>query len=196
MNASAEARGKHSLNLVVEQIAATGMELGDWFDKLNTSKTLPGGEPVLSIQELKRGIKGLKFKALSIKDQSALLRYCDPDAAGDITLGELRAAVASIDLPSEIDEFEANAGGTIIKLEACMSAGKTRMCDLFREIDKDGSGTVVFTELRMALEMLTGYAEIANVPPVSPRAKIAEAQATDAAVNPPEAVVAPPAAAE
>lgn len=102
-----------------------------------------------------------------------------------------------------MDEFAANAGGTIMQLEAHMKKNKIRMLDLFRQIDKDGSGEIDNKELKAGIEKVcvsVGPIENpkkkkapADEPPSSPRAKIEEAKVLDANIN---LGVPPPVAAE
>ena len=117
----------------------------------------------------------------------------DPDADGDISWGEFQLGAQKLDKPSEMDEFAANAGGTIMQLEAHMKKNKIRMLDLFRQIDKDKSGEIDNKELKAGLEKIIGATgpienpkkKKADEPPVSPRAKLEDAKALDAVVNPP-----------
>ena len=188
-NARTEASGRNNMSKMLDAISKTGKELGDWFDSVNTSATLPGGEPVVSERELKRGLKKLKMN-LSIKQMIDLLRFIDPNADGDLSWGEFQLAVKRIDEPTAMDMFAANAGETIMQLEAEMTKQKCRMLDLFHQIDKDKSGMIDNAELRKGLQKICGYgdaadAAAANAPPVSPRAKLDEAKALDASVNPP-----------
>ncbi|GMH60857.1 hypothetical protein TL16_g03141 [Triparma laevis f. inornata] len=200
-NAVVEAKGKRIMKAIVNKIGAD-TDLRDWFDKVNTLRMLPGSEPVIDDRELKKGIKKLKIK-MSAKNLYELLRFVDPDADGDISWGEFKMAVEKLDKPSEMDEFAASAGGTIMQLEAHMKKNKIRMLDLFRQIDKDGSGEIDNKELKAGIEkvcMSVGPIENpkrkkapADEPPSSPRAKIEEAKVLDANIN---LGVPPPVAAE
>jgi hypothetical protein len=61
-NARDEIVGKKILKALLGKIADSGKVVGDWFDSVNTSATLPGGEPVIDMRELKRGLKKIKLK--------------------------------------------------------------------------------------------------------------------------------------
>jgi len=200
-NAVVEAKGKRIMKAIVKKISDKGKSLSEWFDSVNTSRTLPGSEPVIDDRELKKGIKKLKIK-MSAKNVYELLRFVDPDGDGDISKGEFQQAVDKLDKPSEMDEFAASAGGTVMQLEAHMKKNKIRMLDLFRQIDKDGSGDIDNKELKAGIEKVCvsvgpienpkkKKAPSADEPPSSPRAKIEKAKVLDAALSVP-----PPVAAE
>ena len=88
-NAVVEAKGKRIMKAIVKKISDKGKSLSEWFDSVNTSRTLPGSEPVIDDRELKKGIKKLKIK-MSAKNVYELLRFVDPDGDGDISKGEFQ----------------------------------------------------------------------------------------------------------
>ena len=193
--------GKRILKELVNMIEEKGSTVGDWFDDVNTSATLPKGEPVIDTRELKKGLKKIGLK-LNAKNLNQFNKFVDPDCDGDISWGEFQLAFDKIDKPSEQDSFDLYCGGTICQLELHMKKNKIRMLDLFRQIDKDNSGMIDNGELRKGLATIVAAngplvnpkkakakqeEDATERPPASPRAVIEKAKDMDAKINPPVA---------
>ena len=157
-----------------------GMNMKEWFEFINTGRTLPGKEPVVDDREVKKGAKKLKVSSkneqpgsitrtrklthskktiffnsqvkLSPKDIISLLRYADPDASGDLTWSGFSSAVDRVSISE--GGLAAAAGKTLEKFETHMDKQKIRMLDFFRLIDKDGSGQIDGKELREGIKVV------------------------------------------
>ena len=133
-----------------------GMRLMDFFKSIDKDG---GGE--ITVPELEKGLLSLSEPSGAVR---ALLKRKD-DALELNEQNKLERQKIQNELNRKITlANECGAASVLTTLEQAMKAKGLRMTDLFREIDKDGSGTISGEELRFGMKLISEPKEEALAP--------------------------------
>jgi Ca2+-binding EF-hand superfamily protein len=94
-----------------------------------------------------------KWRELSENEVVLLMKVADPSGDGDLTIGELRRAIAMSQELTAAQKIEARVGGVFEKLEKLMKDKGLRMQDLFLSFGGE-DGTITQGELKEGLKKL------------------------------------------
>jgi Ca2+-binding EF-hand superfamily protein len=124
-----------------------GMRLFDFFASMDKS-----GDGSVSTEELIAGLESLSEPSGAVR---ALIKRRD-DALEQQEAERLAREEEQKALNAKINEAKSSgAAGVLIELEMVMKDKGLRLTDLFREIDKDGSGTITAEELRFGMKLMS-----------------------------------------
>jgi len=130
----------------------TGVTVQKWFKSCDTSGGGKGDGQV-STKELRIGLANIdshepKFTELDLLN---FIRYMDPEADGDLGIGEFEQGLMKSKQTPAALKFAQGAGRILGRLEDFMNENNMRIKDLFKFIDSDRSGHITLGELREGL---------------------------------------------
>ncbi|GMH68941.1 hypothetical protein TrRE_jg1105, partial [Triparma retinervis] len=124
-----------------------GQRLMDFFSAMDKS-----GDGDIDVGELTAGLKALSEPSGAVK---ALIKRRD-EALEQQEQERIVREEQQTALNLQIEEAKSSgAADVLIMLEKCMKDKGLRMTDLFREIDKDGSGEITAEELRYGMKLMS-----------------------------------------
>jgi len=150
------------LGRIKEIIRLKNLTLDSWFDLMDSCGASGVTDGKVTHVELRRGLRLLnivgekekKRREFTENEIVALIRFMDPDADGDLSIEEVKAAVLKTEEETEEEKTFKRVEGVICRLEEYMKKKGIRMSDLFESLDSSGDGTLSPEELIVGLETI------------------------------------------
>eukprot|EP00520_Triparma_pacifica_P008638 CAMPEP_0118638156 /NCGR_PEP_ID=MMETSP0785-20121206/3529_1 /TAXON_ID=91992 /ORGANISM="Bolidomonas pacifica, Strain CCMP 1866" /LENGTH=2054 /DNA_ID=CAMNT_0006529377 /DNA_START=28 /DNA_END=6189 /DNA_ORIENTATION=+ len=137
----------HTMMRLENFMKEKGQRLMDFFSAMDES-----GDGNIDTEELTAGLKSLSEPSGAVK---ALIKRRD-EALEQQEMDRIARKEEQAALNIQIEKAKSSgAADVLIMLENCMKDKGLRMTDLFREIDKDGSGEITADELRYGMKLMS-----------------------------------------